>query len=112
MTDEELRKYALYTVEAQLSNPEWMLAFARAQAKVNMSSMQPRWINSARAAEILGIGRRTLREIKDNFTYTKSGNSRQGSIYFDANTLQEEYDRFVSKQNRTIRFIPQKVVGL
>ena len=99
MTDNELRKLARFTVEEQAANKVWMLEYAKAQAKLRRGKVEPRWVNSKVAAEFLGISRRTMRSVKENFTNTKNGCEKQGNIYFDANRLQEEYDKFL--QSRT-----------
>jgi len=102
MTDNELRKLACYIVEEQLSNPQWMLEYAKAQQKLQKGKIQSQWINSKVAADILGISRRTMRDIKDHFTHIKSGDEKQSNIYFDANKLQEEYDKFLASRNKRI----------
>ncbi len=108
MTDLELRKLAKMIVEEQINNPEWMMAKAKAEAKVRKGKTLPHWVNAKVAAEVLGISVRTMRDIKESFTFIKSGDSRQGNVYFDANLLVEEYDRYLAQKNRTI-MMPLKV---
>lgn len=113
MTDNELKKLAQYIVEEQATNAEWMLQFAKAQEKVRKGKSKPQWVNSEKAADILGISRRTMRDIKGHFTFIKSGDERQSNIYFDANKLREEYDCYIASKNRVVRLKPEKVaVGI
>lgn len=109
MTDNELKKLAQYIVEEQATNAEWMLQFAKAQEKVRKGKSKPQWVNSEKAAEILGIKPRAIREIKVYFTHIKSGSEKQGNIYFDANKLREEYDCYIASKNRVVRLKPEKV---
>ncbi len=111
MTEQELRRLAKLIVEEQANNPEWMMAKVKAEAKMRKGKTLPHWVNAKVAADVLGISVRTMREIKESFTYIKSGSSRQGNIYFDANLLTEEYDRYLAQKNRTINMIPLKVVA-
>ena len=113
MTDSELRRLAQFIVEEQAANPEWMLLFAKAQDKVRKGKMEPKWVNSKKAAEILGIEARAMREIKSHFTHIKGGSEKQGNIYFDANKLVAEYDCYIASKKRFVRLEPAKVaVGL
>lgn len=100
MSDIDLRKLASYIVEEQAGNPQWMLGYAKAQEKLHRSKAAPRWVNSKVAAGILGISCRTMRSIKENFTYTKNGNSNQSNIYFDANKLLTDYDRLLAAKGQ------------
>lgn len=109
MTDNELKKLAQFIVEEQASNAEWMLGLARAQQKMQKGKIQAQWINSEKAAEILGISRRTLRDNKEHFTYIKSGNERQSNIFFDANKLRGEYDCYLASKKRIVTLEPMKV---
>jgi hypothetical protein len=102
MTDNELRKLAQFIVEEQAANPEWMLQFANAQQKLQKGKTQSHWINSETAADILGISRRTMRDIKGHFTFIKSGDERQSNIYFDANKLREEYNCYLASRNKKV----------
>lgn len=102
MTDKELRKLAQMIVESQLNNPQWMLEFAKAQAQLRKKHAGPQWINTQAAAESLGISVRTMRSIKHNFTHIKSGDEKQSSVYFDANKLMEEYDRYLASRKKVV----------
>ena len=111
MTDNELRKLAQFIVEEQASNANWMLEFAKAQQKLQKGKTEAQWVNSEKAAEILGISRRSMRDIKEHFTYIKSGSERQSNIYFDANKLREEYDCFLGSKKRVVRLEPTKIAA-
>lgn len=91
-------KLAKKIVEEEFNNPEWMMAFAKATSKVRKENTQPHWVNAKVAADVLGISVRTMREIKESFTFIKNGGERQSNIYFDANLLMEEYDRFLASK--------------
>lgn len=112
MTDLELRKLAKMIVEEQMNSPEWMAAAVKAIEKVRKGKTQPHWVNAKVAADVLGISVRTMRAIKESFTYIKNGGERQSNIYFDANLLVGEYDRFLAQKKGTTKLFPLKVAGL
>lgn len=49
------------------------------------------WISAKEAAQIIGITEDHLLRLKDNFTYVKVGNSRNGRVRFRKETLVEEH---------------------
>ena len=103
MTDNELRKLAQMIVEAQVSNPQWMLEYAKAQSQLRKKHTGPQWISTKVAAEMLGLSVRTMRDIKKYFTTIKSGEEKQSSVYFDANLLMDEYDRYLATRKKVVR---------
>ena len=111
MTDKELRKLAQMIVEEQASNPAWMNEFAKAQAQLRKKSVGPRWISTQVAAETLGISVRTMRDLKKHFTHIKSGEEKQSSVYFDANKLMAEYDKYLASRKKVVS-IGLRVAGM
>lgn len=103
MTDKELRKLAQMIVEEQAANPQWMMEFAKAQAQLRKKPAGPQWVNTQVAADTLGISVRTMRDIKKHFTHIKSGDEKQSSVYFDANKLMEEYDKYLASRKKVVR---------
>lgn len=49
------------------------------------------WVSAKEAAQIIGITEDHLLRLKDNFTYVKVGNSRNGRVKFRKETLVEEH---------------------
>lgn len=49
------------------------------------------WVSTKEAAQIIGITEDHLLRLKDNFTYVKVGNSRNGRVKFRKETLVEEH---------------------
>ena len=112
MTDNELRKLAQMIVEAQASNPTWMLENAKAHMKLRKKDTEPRWVNTKVAAQMLGLSVRTMRDIKDSFCYIKSGNENQSNIYFDANKLMDGYDKYLASRRKAGSSCVAGVVGM
>ena len=105
MTDNEMRRLAHLIVMEQAQNEEWMLAFAKAQAK--LQKHEKRLVSAKKAAEILGISTWQLYRIKDNedgipqFSYTKGG-SQSSPLRFDADKLLDEYERYISSKRMKV----------
>ena len=84
MSEYELRRLAKMIVEIQSQDEAWLMAFAKAQAKL----MPPRLVSAKEAAGILGISVSCLYKIKDDdygiprFTYIKGG-SKSSPLKFD-----------------------------
>lgn len=106
MTDLELRKLAQMIVEEQIANPQWMAEFAKAQSKVRKDKVRAHWVNTKAAADILGISVRSMRDIKKHFTHIKSGDEKQSNVYFDANLLEAEYDKYLASKKKVIMLAP------
>ena len=100
MTDNELRRLAHYIVLEQANNEQWLMAYAKAQTKLRVP--EKRLIGAKKAAEMLGMSVTLLRRIKDDengvpqFSYVKGG-SKSSPLKFNAATLMEEYERYVSR---------------
>ena len=105
MTDNEMRRLAHLIVMEQANNEEWMLAFAKAQAK--LQKHEKRLVSAKKAAEMLGISTWQLYRIKDDedgmpqFSYTK-GSSQSSPLRFDADKLLEEYERYLSRKRMKV----------
>lgn len=105
MTDNELKRLAHLIVIEQAQNEDWMLAFAKAQSKLQKT--EKRLISSKKAAEMLGISVWQLYRIKDDedgrpqFSYTK-GESQSSPIKFNAATLMDEYERFLARKKTKV----------
>lgn len=116
MTDLELRKLARMIVQEQAENEQWMIAFAKAQSK--LQKPVEKLVSPAKAAEILGISVWQLYHIKDDedgrprFSYVKTGNSQSSPLKFNAATILEEYDRYLSQKKSKTNIVPLKVAGL
>ena len=59
----------------------------------NQGADDVRLIPCAEAAKRLGITPDWMRKIKDNFSYIKRGDGKQSRLYFNADTLIQEYQR-------------------
>lgn len=111
MTDSELQRLAHLIVLEQASNETWMLAFAKANAK--LQKPEKKLISAKAAADILGISVWQLYRIKDDedgrprFSYTK-GKSPSSPLKFNSATLVDEYERFLSSGKKVIRLRPVK----
>lgn len=112
MTDNELKRLARFIVEAQASNPQWMMANAKAQAELRRKDTEAHWVNTKVAAEILGLSVRTVRDIKDYFVYVKRGTEKQSCIYFDANKLSEGYDKYLASSSKVVPISMNKAIGM
>ena len=105
MTDNEMRRLAHLIVMEQANNEEWMIAFAKAQAK--LQKHEKRLVSAKKAAEMLGISTWQLYRIKDDedgmpqFSYTK-GSSQSSPLSFDADKLLEEYERYLSRKRMKV----------
>ena len=105
MTDSELRRLAHYIVQEQANNEQWLMAYAKAQSKLR--EPVKRLVGARQAAEMLGISVTLLRRIKDDengvpqFSYVKGG-SKSSPLKFNAATLIEEYERYVSKHGNLV----------
>lgn len=95
MTDRELKRLAHLIVLEQASSDEWMKAYVRAQKA--LSKPERHLVSAKKAADMLGISVWQLYRIKDAFNYVK-GSSESSPLRFDASTLVEEYERYVSTQ--------------
>lgn len=111
MTDNELRRLAHLIVLEQASNEQWMIAFAKAQSK--LQKPQKKLVSAKIAAEMLGISVWQLYRIKDDedgtprFSYTK-GESQSSPLKFDASTLLEEYEKYLASKKTKV--VQMKVV--
>jgi len=106
MTDGELRRLAHFIVLEQASSQEWMEAFAKEYAKITKGKESPkRFVSAKQAAGILGISVWQLYRIKDDengnprFSYIKSGAEKSSTLKFNAATLMDEYERYISNGN-------------
>ena len=105
MTDNELRRLAHYIVQEQANNEQWMTSYAKAQSKLR--EPEKRLVGARQAAEMLGISVILLRRIKDDengvpqFSYVKGG-SKSSPLKFNAATLMEEYERYVSRHGNLV----------
>ncbi len=113
MTDSELQRLAHMIVLEQASNEKWMAAFAKACAGLQQS--EQKLISAHKAADMLGISVWQLYRIKDDeegkprFSYTK-GKSKSSPLKFNAATLLDEFERYLSQnKNKLIRLRPVKV---
>ena len=103
MTEYELRRLAKMIVELQSQDEAWLMAFARAQAKLRMDA--PRYVSAKEAARMLGISVSRLYHIKDDeygsprFSYVKGG-SQSSPLKFDANVLMDEYRSYLDSQKK------------
>ena len=105
MTDGELRRLAHFIVLEQASSKEWMEAFAKEYARITKGKETPkRFVSAKQAAVILGISVWQLYRIKDDengkprFSYIKSGTEKSSTLKFNAATLVEEYERYISSK--------------
>lgn len=105
MTDSELQKLAHYIVLEQASNDAWMEAHVRAEMKLRKEGNKSvRYVSPKVAAEMLGISKWQLYRIKDDengiprFSYIKSGHEKSSTLKFNASTLLEEYERYISSK--------------
>ncbi|MBR5728594.1 MAG: hypothetical protein IKX61_00070 [Prevotella sp.] len=103
MTNGELERLGHYIMLEMVSSEAWMDAFARAFAKVTKGKETPkRFVSAKEAARILGISVWQLYRIKDDengkprFSYIKSGTEKSSTLKFNAATLVEEYERYIS----------------
>lgn len=62
-----------------------------AQLKGTPKDEKPEMVGAPEAAKILGISRNYLLTIKDRFNYIKVGENKQSRIYFNKETLFDEY---------------------
>jgi hypothetical protein len=101
MSDNEMRQLAKMIVIEQANNEQWMMAFAKAQAK--LQKKERCLVSAKKAAEMLGISVWQLYRIKDDesgrpqFSYTK-GESQSSPLKFDSSVLLEEYERYLSRK--------------
>lgn len=101
MSDNELKRLAHLIVMEQAGNEQWMVAFAKAHAKLQKT--ERRLISAKKAAETLGISVWQLYRIKDDesgtpqFSYTK-GDSQSSPLKFDASTLLADYERYLARK--------------
>ena len=101
MTFNELQTLARLIVEEQAKNPEWMAAFAEAQAQ--QQKKEDKLISAKEAADRLGISVWLLYRIKDDengnprFSYRK-GDSQSSPLKFNAATLMKEYDAYLANR--------------
>lgn len=93
MTETELRRLAHLIVLEQASSDVWMKAYVKAQSAAKKP--EKRLVSARQAAELLGISKWQLYRIKDRFSYVK-GASGSSPLKFNAVTLQEEYERYLS----------------
>ena len=116
MTDLELSKLSDMIVQRLTQNEKWMMAFAKTMAKLQKPA--EKLVSPAKAAEILGISVWQLYHIKDDedgrprFSYVKTGNSKSSPLKFNAATILEEYDRYLSQKKSKVNIVPLKVAGL
>ena len=98
MTDYEIRKLAKAIIVEALENDALLTKIA---SMVQSSTKAPnRLVTAKQAASMLGISVSHLRHIKDDengmprFSYIKTGNGKNCSLRFNANTLVQEYERY------------------
>lgn len=107
MTEYELRRLAKMIVEIQSQDEAWLMAFAKAQAKLRMET--PRLVSAKEAAAMLGISADRLYRIKDeaHLTYIKGG-GRSCRVKFDANVIVREYEEYLKKSTEGCRILKMK----
>ncbi len=114
MSDNELRRLAHLIVLEQASNEQWMIAFAKAQSK--LQKPQKKLVSAKIAADTLGISVWQLYRIKDDedgrpqFSYTK-GESQSSPLKFDASTLLEDYERYLARRKSSKVIQMKAIVG-
>lgn len=102
MSEYELRRLARLIVQGLIDNDLFIAKVAKMMPERNrIHESEKRLVGAKEAAKMLGISVTLLRRIKDDengipqFSYVK-GVSKSSPLKFNAATLMDEYERYVS----------------
>ena len=96
MSEYELRRLARLIVQGLIDNDLFIAKVAKMMPKRNrIHESEKRLIGAKKAAEMLGISVTLLRNGVPQFSYVKGG-SKSSPLKFNAATLMDEYERYVS----------------
>lgn len=88
-------------IRSMKDDDEFLERLGRIMSK-NVNKPKTKPVSAKVAADILGISVRQLRRIKDNFSYSKTGTTQQSGLVFNANTLMDEYQRYIANRRVSV----------
>lgn len=101
ISQRECDMIALSLVRTMKTDDELLERLGRVMSKKTINQKaQP--ISAKKAAETLGISVRQLRRIKEHFSCVKTGTSQQSGLVFNANTLVDEYQRYIANRRVSV----------